>query len=47
MEIGYYVFTKLDLDDFRSGTKEGLQGILLGRPTQQALTDAFVRAEFK
>lgn len=47
MEIGYYVFANLDPDSFRSGTKERLQGILWGGPTQQALTDAFVKAEFK
>ena len=47
MEIGHHVFAKLDPDDFRSGTKEGLQDILWGGPTQQALTDAFVKAEFK
>lgn len=47
MEIGYYVFAKLDPGDFRSGTKVGLQGILQGGPTQQAFTDVFVKAEFK
>lgn len=47
MEIGYYVFANLDSEYFRSGTKEGLQDILWGGTTQQALADAFVKSEFK
>lgn len=42
MEIGYYVFAKLNPDNFRSGTKEGLRDTVW-----QALTNAFVKAEFK
>lgn len=47
MEIGHYVFAKLDPDDLRSGTKEGVQDNLWGGPTQEVLTDAFVKAELK
>lgn len=46
-EIGYYVFANLDSEDFRSGTKEGLQDILGCGPTHQAITDAFLKPEFK
>ena len=42
MEIGYYVFAKLNPDNFRRGTKEGLWDTVW-----QALTNAFVKAEFK
>lgn len=47
MEIGYYMFSELDPDDFRRGTTEGLQDILCRGSAQQALTAAFVKAEFE
>lgn len=47
MEIGHYTFSELASHGFRGGTTEGLQDILWGGSAQQALTAAFVKAEFE